>query len=151
MTYEDFAEVIEKACEKANLNPKRMPKLVSDRGPALISKELSGYLKERGIKQILASPYHPQTNGKIERYHKSLEHKVMLNIYDCPNELKKEIGMFISSYNRNRYHESLGNVTPNDVYYGRRDQIIKERKDKKRMTIMRRKNCNKLELEPMRC
>ena len=110
MMAEDFEDVIEEACMNAKVNPAEMPNLVSDRGPALISNELNNYLDEKGIHHILASPYHPQTNGKIERYHKSLKMKVKLHVYDCPSNLKKEIGIFISNYNKKRYHESLGNV-----------------------------------------
>lgn len=142
MTADDFSEVIEKACEVAKVDKENMPNLVSDRGPALISTDLSDYLIEKGIHHILASPYHPQTNGKIERYHKSLKEKVKLHVYDCPNVLKEEIGKFISEYNKRRYHESLGNVSPDDVFYGRREKIIKERKEKQRLTFMRRKNYN---------
>lgn len=147
----DFEDVIEEACINAKVNPGEMPNLVSDRGPALISNELNNYLDEKGIHHILASPYHPQTNGKIERYHKSLKMKVKLHVYDCPSNLKKEIGIFISNYNKNRYHESLGNVTPDDVFYGRRKNIVKERKEKQRLTFMRRKNYNKSSNPAMLC
>lgn len=151
MTGEDFAEVLEDACDKAGVDRDNMPNLVSDRGPALISNELADYLSMKGIYHILASPYHPQTNGKIERYHKSLKSVVKLHIYDCPNSLKREVGMFISHYNKNRYHESLGNVTPDDVFYGRREKIVKERDEKRRLTFMRRKNYNSTSNAIMTC
>lgn len=105
MMAEDFAQVIEDACKIAGIRKENMPNLVSDRGPALISNDLATYLNEKGIYHILASPYHPQTNGKIERYHKSLKEQVKLHIYDCPNVLKEEIGKFINEYNKRRYHE----------------------------------------------
>jgi putative transposase len=73
MTAEDFIEVVDDACKKVGLDRDNMPNLVSDRGPALISKDLKEYLNDQEIHHILASPYHPQTNGKIERYHKSLK------------------------------------------------------------------------------
>jgi transposase InsO family protein len=136
MTAEDFIEVVDDACDKAGLDRENMPNLVSDRGPALISDDLKVYLGQQDIHHILASPYHPQTNGKIERYHKSLKSKVKLYIYGCPNELKAEVGKFISYYNKKRYHESLGNVTPDDVFYGRREK-------KRRLTLMRRKEYNR--------
>ena len=107
MTGDDFIDVVVKACVIAGVDKKNMPNLVSDRGPALISNELKDYLNEQSIHHILASPYHPQTNGKIERYHKSLKSVVKLYIYDCPNVLKAEVGKFISYYNKKRYHESL--------------------------------------------
>tara|TARA_Y100000768_G_C23986079_1_gene688914 strand:+ start:3587 stop:4564 length:978 start_codon:yes stop_codon:yes gene_type:complete len=142
MTGEDFIEVIDEAILKSGVEPDNMPNLVSDRGPALISNELSDYLNDQDIHHIKASPYHPQTNGKIERYHKSMKSVIKLHVYDCPNNLKAEIGKFISHYNKSRYHESLGNVTPNDVFYGKRKQIIKARKEKQKLTFMRRKNYN---------
>ena len=144
MTAEDFISVIEEACNKAQVKSENMPNLVSDRGPALISDDLEGYLDYKKIHHILASPYHPQTNGKIERYHKSLKEIVKRHIYDCPNKLKAEIGKFISNYNKSRYHESLGNVTPDDVFFGKREKIIKVRSEKQRLTYMRRKEYNQL-------
>lgn len=142
MTGEDFTEVLEMACELAGLNKNNMPNLVSDRGPALVSEVLAEYLAEKGIYHILASPYHPQTNGKIERYHKSLKSEVKLQVYGTPSALEEEIDKFINKYNQNRYHESLGNVTPDDVYYGRREKIIKERTRKQRSTMENRKIYN---------
>lgn len=151
MTAEDFIEVVEDACLKAGVDKENMPNLVSDRGPALISDDLKLYLKDQDIHHILASPYHPQTNGKIERYHKSLKSKVKLYVYDCPNVLKEEVGKFISYYNKKRYHESLGNVTPDDVFYGRRSLIIKERNDKRRLTLKSRKEYNQNSNSAMLC
>ncbi len=147
MDAESFAEVVELATERTGLvkqQPYLMPKLVSDRGPALISENFGNYLEAKGIGHILASPYHPQTNGKIERYHKSLKNKINLMVWDCPNKLKEEIGKFIYYYNSKRYHESLGNVAPDDVYYGRRDNIIKLRNEKKIKTMLKRKEYNNL-------
>jgi len=120
-----------------------MPKLVSDRGPALISDDFKCYLKAKEIHHILASPYHPQTNGKIERYHKSLKSKVKLVECEAPEALEAEVGAFISYYNTQRYHEALGNVTPDDVYYGRRSVIVRKRKEVKVETMNRRKEMNK--------
>lgn len=151
MTAEDFAQVVERACEKAGLTGRKMPNLVSDRGPALISNDFGDYLEAKGIGHILASPYHPQTNGKIERYHKSLKQTIYLTTWDCPNKMKAEIGKFIHHYNTKRYHEGIGNVTPNDVFYGRRDQIIEQRKEKKMRTLQRRQEQNCLPQNSTNC
>lgn len=145
MTADSFSEVVELACDAVGIDKldiEHRPKLVSDRGPALISGDFEMYLEERGIGHILASPYHPQTNGKIERYHRSCKEKVNLNVHATPFELEREISVFIRWYNSERYHEALGNVTPDDVYFGRRDEILKQRKELKQKTLARRRARN---------
>jgi transposase InsO family protein len=86
--------------------------LLSDNGAGYISSQFNGYLRLVGIRHITASPFHPQTNGKIERYHRSLKGEINLQLYDMPSELKKAIAAFVEYYNYHRYHEGLGNVTP---------------------------------------
>ena len=139
-----FAEVIELACEESGgESPKYMPKLVTDRGPALISRVFGEYLEAKGIGHILASPYHPQTNGKIERYHRSTRERIDLMVWESPDALREEIGKFVDYYNSKRYHEALGNVTPDDVYYGRRESILEKRKLLKKDAMERRRRVNR--------
>jgi putative transposase len=142
MTGCDFSAVIEDAYDFASKyfkNINERPRLLSDRGPALLSDALGEYLGGKGIQHILAAPYHPETNGKIERYHRSIKSEVKKYEWETPSALKNEIQKFITHYNSTRYHESLGNVTPDDVYYGRRDTIVNKRKEMKNITMEKRK------------
>jgi len=116
--------------------------LLTDNGSGYISRKFDEYLGLVGIKHITAAPYHPQTNGKIERYHRTMKEKVNLVPYDTPSELVSEIASFVRYYNYYRYHEALKNVTPNDVYTGRQIEILNYRKEVKAKTLQKRKRYN---------
>jgi transposase InsO family protein len=125
------------------------PRLLSDNGPCYISGQLADYLKDQKMAHTRGRPYHPQTQGKIERWHRSMKNQILLNHYYLPSELKEQMHRFVSYYNHERYHESLENLTPADVYYGRGQEVLKQRKLIKQNTIaLRRKlhydNLNKM-------
>ena len=84
-----------------------------------------------GIKHILATPFHPQTNGKLERYHQTTKRDVNQVPYELPADLEAAIAAFVSYYNYRRYHKALGNVTPSEVLKGRRQEILQRRKEVK--------------------
>jgi len=117
--------------------------LLSDNGPGYLSRQFNDYLSLVDIKHVVASPYHPQTNGKIERYHRSIKGEINLVPYEMPSKLREAIQGFVQYYNYHRYHEGLGNVTPYDVYTGRHVQIIKKRKEVKSRTLQERRSYNK--------
>jgi len=117
--------------------------LLSDNGAGYISQQFNQYLRLIGIRHITASPFHPQTNGKIERYHRTVKGEINQVPYDMPSELKEAIRAFIEYYNYRRYHEGLGNVTPYDAYTGRHLEIIQRRKEVKGRTLKARKDYNR--------
>ena len=140
MKHEDVIRNVDMAIEKAKLKTKVKPKLLSDNGSCYISKELGKYLNEElEMKQVHGRPAHPQTQGKIERYHRTMKNVVKLNNYYSPEELKEALEEFVNRYNNERYHESLKNLTPADVYYGRGDLILKQRESLKKLAINNRK------------
>ena len=118
------------------------PRLLSDNGPAYVSGELREYLDERGMTHTRGRPYHPQTQGKFECYHRSMKNVVKLEHYYFPWELEAALRDFVSYYNNRRPHESLDNVTPADAYCGRRRQVLTERQRIKRRTMRNRRKEN---------
>lgn len=140
MKAEDAQETIEQAILKSNLKPGVRPgKVLSDNGSSYIAESFRGFLVDQGIKPVNGRPLHPQTQGKIERYHKSLKSVIKLDVYHTPGALAKAINEFVSYYNYERYHESLDNVTPADVYFGRHHFILKRREEIKMSTIISRR------------
>ncbi|WP_139221765.1 IS3 family transposase [Paracoccus halophilus] len=124
-------------CDCASVVAK--PRLLSDNGASYIAGDLADYLNEKGMDHVRGAPYHPQTQGKIERWHQTMKNRVLLEHYFLPGELERQIGAFVEYYNNQRYHESLGNLTPADVYFGRAEQILKQREETKRKTMLTRR------------
>ncbi len=115
------------------------PRLLSDNGSAFIAEPLAQYLRKYKIQHIRGAPYHPQTQGKIERYHRSMKSIVKLDNFYFPWELEQAIANFVDYYNHHRYHESLDNLTPADVFSGRREEILRQRQAIKQHTLMQRR------------
>lgn len=140
MKVEDVKRTVDRAIVKAKLLTKTRPKLLSDNGSCYIAADLKNYLKQsHSMDQIHGRPFHPQTQGKIERYHRTMKNVVKLDHYYCPEELEAAIKNFVNNYNNHRYHESLQNLTPADVYFGRGDQILKERERLKQQAFKTRR------------
>ena len=119
----DVTETLDLARAKAGVDHVAVmhrPRLLSDNGPCYLSGELATYLDRHGMEHTRGAPYHPMTQGKIERYHRSMKNVVKLDKYYSPWELERAIGRLKEHYNHRRSHEALGNVTPADAHHGRR-------------------------------
>jgi putative transposase len=121
---------------------KHRPRLLSDNGPAFIADALNEFLRPYDIQQVHGRAHHPQTQGKIERYHRSMKSIVKLNTFFFPWELEQAIADFVAYYNYERYHESLDNVTPADVFFGRQEEVLTQRELIKQQTLLERRRIN---------
>ncbi len=124
-------------CDQAHVRHK--PRLLSDNGPSYVAGDLAEWLNKQKIEHIHGAPCHPQTQGKIERWHQTLKNRILLENYFLPGDLENQIDAFIAYYNHKRYHESLKNLTPADVYFGRGQTILLQREKIKRQTIQNRR------------
>ncbi|MEP1200127.1 integrase core domain-containing protein, partial [Tateyamaria sp.] len=107
--------------------------------PASTRFPLTMPLQDKGMKHSRGAPYHPQTQGKIERWHQTLKNRILLENYFLPGDLEAQIEAFVDHYNHQRYHESINNVTPAGVYFGRDKAILKQRERIKRKTLEARR------------
>jgi len=140
MKAEDVKETLDEALFASNVPEKNRPKLLSDNGSCYISNELAEYLDQKDMKHVRGRPLHPQTKGKIERYHRSMKNVVKLDNYFSPGQLEAKLKEFVHYYNFERYHESLENATPAEVYFGTANRKLKQRKMTKEKTMKARKN-----------
>jgi putative transposase len=146
MSANSLIEVVQEAVDATGMTDvpvEDRTRLLSDNGAGYVSRAFKNYLCLLGIGHILAAPFHPQTNGKIERYHRSIKGELSLLPYEMPSQLERAITDFVDYYNYRRYHKALGNVTPADVLYGRREEILKRRKEVQIQTINRRRDYNR--------
>lgn len=142
MTARDVSDTLSLALESSGLetaNVQHRPRLLSDNGPSYVSAELRDWLDDQGMGHTRGAPYHPMTQGKIERWHRSMKNQVLLENYYLPGDLKARIGEFVDYYNTERYHESLKNLTPEDVYTGRGQTVLNRRRRIKQKTLAERR------------
>jgi len=145
MAADDVKLTLDDAIAKTGVDQvavKHRPRLLSDNGPCYLSQELKDYLSTQSMEHTRGAPYHPQTQGKIERYHRTMKNVVKLENYYYPWELEKAISQFVNHYNNERYHEALDNITPADMFYGRKEEIMDRRALIKQHTLQRRKEEN---------
>jgi putative transposase len=142
MKVEDVTDTLHLALQASGLNEAKVahrPRLLSDNGSSYIAGDLAQWLKDQHIDHVRGAPLHPQTQGKIERWHQTLKNRILLQNYYLPGDLEARIGDFVAHYNHRRYHESIANLTPADVYFGRGQTILLERERIKRQTIQNRR------------
>jgi putative transposase len=142
MKAQDVTDTLELALDASGCNAATVvqkPRLLSDNGSSYVAADLADYLKVKGMDHVRGAPHHPQTQGKIERWHQTMKNRVLLEHYFLPGDLERQIGAFVDHYNNHRYHESLSNLTPADVYQGRGAKILKMREKIKKQTIQKRR------------
>jgi len=142
MESNDAKRVIGQALDKTGLQEDKRPRLLSDNGSCYVSNEFKKFVKDEKMGHVKGAPYHPQTQGKIERYHRTMKNVVKLENYYFPDDLRARLQEFVDYYNNHRYHESLGNITPADVYFGRNKEILSRRSEVKNKTLKERRNLN---------
>jgi len=138
----DVTETLHQALQASGLDRATVahrPRLLSDNGSSYISSDLASWLGDQKMQHVRGAPYHPMTQGKIERWHQTLKNRILLENYYLPGALEAQIGAFIAHYNHQRYHESIGNLTPADVHFGRGQTILLHRERIKRRTIEHRR------------
>jgi putative transposase len=142
MTAVDVTQTLRLALSMAGLNHatvQQRPRLLSDNGPSYLSAQRGAWLEKHGMAHTRGQPYHPMTQGKIERYHRSLKNRILRENYDLPGQLEARLAEFVDFYNTRRYHERLRNLTPADIYFGRGSTILTRRQNIKRTTIALRR------------
>lgn len=147
MAHTDVQDTLNIALQKtqvAQVHVALRPRLLSDNGPCYLSNDLADFLGQYHIRHVHSAPYHPMTQGKIERYHRSMKNVVNLQVFYYPWLLEQAITEFVDQYNHRRYHESLDNMTPADVFFGRATQIQTRREEIKQKTLQLRRQQNLL-------
>src|SRR5215210_8192786 len=142
MTAEDVTATLDLALKASGLDQAKSvhrPRLLSDNGSSYISGNLAKWLDGKDMDHVRGAPYHPMIQGKIERWHQTLKNRILLENDYLPGNLQAKIDTFVDHYNHRRYHESLRNLTPADVYFGRGQTILLERERTKRATIQNRR------------
>ncbi len=115
------------------------PRLLSDNGASYVSADLAEWRQDKGMKHSRGAPYHPHAQDKIERWHQTLKNRILAENYFLPGDLETHIEAFVDHYKHQCYDESLNNVTPSDVYFGRDKAIIKKTERIKQNTLQIRR------------
>lgn len=138
----DVEILLQRAREKF---PETKPRIITDNGPQFIAKDFKEFIRISGMTRVRTAPYYPQSNGKLERWNKSIKSEcirpgVPLSLEDA----ERLIAQYVRVYNEQRLHSSIGYVTPKDMLEGRRQQIHAERDRKLEQARQRREESARL-------
>jgi putative transposase len=109
------------------INVVHRPRLLSDNGSSYVASDPADWLDKQNSEHFRGALYHPQTHGKIERWHQTHKNRILLEHYYLPGDRERQVAAFVEHYNHALYHESLGNLAPADVYFARPETILLER------------------------
>jgi len=128
MTEMDVEVIIQRAREKF---PQARPRIISDNGPQFVAKDFKEFIRQCGMTHVRTSLYYPQSNGKLERWHKTVKGECIrpgtpLSLEDA----RRLVAQFVTYYNNERLHSAIGYITPQDKLAGREDEIFAERRRK---------------------
>jgi len=125
MTETDVEIILERAKEKY---PEARPRIISDNGPQFIAKDFKEFIRISGMTHVRTSPYYPQSNGKLERFHKTIKTEcIRPGVPLSLDDVRRIVEKYIVHYNTVRLHSAIGYVTPVDKLNGRDQEIFKER------------------------
>lgn len=148
MLESDVETIIERAKEKF---PEARPRIISDNGPQFISKDFKEFIRLSGMTHVRTSPYYPQSNGKLERFHKTIKGecirpKTPLSLDDA----RRLVAEYVAHYNTVRLHSSIGFVAPADKLTGK-DQVIFKERDQKLEAAREQRRIKRQQALPMHC
>lgn len=138
MKTDDVTDTLEMALQAsgcAKVSVQHRPQLLSDNGSSYIPGDLAEWLEDQAMDHVRGVPYHLQTQNKIARWQQTLKNRVLLKNYSLLGDLQASIEAFVTRYNHERYHDSLNNVTPADIYFGRDKINLLEKERIKRQTF----------------
>jgi transposase InsO family protein len=125
MTEADVEIIVERARDKY---PEQRPRIISDNGPQFISKDFKSYIRLTGMTHVKTSPYYPQSNGKIEAWHKTAKNATVRSVQPRNIEHARQmIAEFVKNYNETRLHSALGYITPFAAMNGEQTAIFEAR------------------------
>lgn len=128
MKESDIELILQRAKEKY---PEARPRVISDNGPQFIARDFKEYIRLAGMTHVRTSPFYPQSNGKLERYHKSIKSEcIRPKCPDTQEEAQKNIDQYVEYYNTERLHSAVGYITPKQMLEGRQKIIFNERESK---------------------